>query len=277
MVKLLKSNTLNFLKKYNINILPSIDEQQLIDETEVIQLLDSIEISSNDVVLEVGPGAGNITVPLVQRSGFVYVIEKNKKYFPLLHERTQDLKNLEIIEGDILKTKLPKCNKVVSNLPYRILEAFMHRLQWYKFEAAALIVSLSFAKILLANEKEENYSKLSYESQLFFKINFIKEINESVYYPPPSSKTCLITVKPQENSNLKENIIKNLLLQSDKKIKNALIEAIIRGYKTSNINLTKNYSKQFIQKLNLNFDLNKKVARLTLNDLINIKKALDII
>ena len=272
---MLKNQTINFLDKYNIKIESSLDEQQLIDENIILKMLDLLELTKEDTVLEVGPGSGNITIPLIKQAGFVYAIEKNPKYLPLLFERTKEYKNLKIFEGDVLKTNLPECNKIVSNLPYRISEAFLKKLQWYPFEISSLIVSNSFLKILNAKETEKNYSRLSFEAQLFFNIKKHTKIKPTSYYPNPNTETNLITIQNKKPKNIVDQILKEFLLQRDKKIKNALTEAIIKSHKKHNKVFTKNKSKKLLINRNLRLNLNKRVARLTLKNLLTIQKLLN--
>ncbi|RJS88918.1 hypothetical protein CW700_06115 [Candidatus Bathyarchaeota archaeon] len=65
---------------------------------------------------------------LAEVAGRVLAVEKNRKFLPLLRERTAPYGNVELILGDVLRMKIPPFDKLVSNLPFSICEALIQRL-----------------------------------------------------------------------------------------------------------------------------------------------------
>ena len=166
----LRERTLHLLRKYGLEPDPSRDEQQLVDEEAVARLVASSGVEAGNVVVEVGPGLGNITEQLLQVSGRLVAVEKNPKYVPVLLSRFPGATNLEIVLGDALKVDYPVHDRLVSNLPYMICEAMLHRLLRLSFKKAALIVSESFGERVIAPMGAAGYTKLSYFSQLFLSL-----------------------------------------------------------------------------------------------------------
>lgn len=272
MQKVLKDQTLEQLNKHGLTAEASQDEQQLVDPSVIAALIEASGLKPVDTVLEVGPGAGNITAELAKTAKKVYAVEKNPKFLPLLTERFEG-GNAEIILGDALTLYLPPFDVLVSNLPYAIVEAMLQRLKRLRFRAASLLVPISFANILTAKRGEPIYSKLTLEANLFYHISLIKVVKQSSYHPEPKTETALITLKPRKSTNPHQAVIWHLLQQGDKKTVNALREALIsiEGYPK-----TKREAKEAIAKLELeDVFLEKRVAALSLDDVELIRSRLE--
>ncbi len=124
-------------------------------------------------------------------------MEKNPKFLSLLKERLAG-SGVEVILGDALTTFLPSFDVLVSNLPYAIVEAMLQRLKRLRFRAASLIVPSSLAKTITAQKGESNYSKLSFETHLFFDLSMVSVVKSVSYYPEPKTETAIIVLKPKE-------------------------------------------------------------------------------
>lgn len=265
----LSSKTLQILLKYNILLKASQDEHQVIDCDLIKRFIDYCEIKKNETILEIGPGIGNITKHILEKECKLICIEKNPKFIPVLEERFRDNGNLMIIQGDALKIDLPQHDRLISNLPYMICEAFFQRTLILPFLSAAFIVPLRFSETLTSKLHDEKYTKLSWVANLFYSISILEKISPSSYLPKPKIITSIISIKPQYNSDKSEILLKTVLKQGDKYTKNALREALIR---TSICN-TKNQARRTIDQFLLSPKiLDKRVSRLSLIELRFLKK-----
>ncbi|MBN2334288.1 16S rRNA (adenine(1518)-N(6)/adenine(1519)-N(6))-dimethyltransferase [Candidatus Bathyarchaeota archaeon] len=256
--------TQTFLSTFGIDLDPALDEQQLIDEDIIDKLIDFSGVCGDDVVLEIGPGVGNITEGLLRRAKAVTCIEKNPKYILVLRERFKHYPQLEIVLGDALHEKLPSSDRLVSNLPYMICEALLQRLFRMDLKSAALIVPRGFAKILEAKTGEPEYSKLSLQAHLFYDSEIYMEVPPSAYLPEPKTETCIISLVPKASSMVADEALKQFLMQSDKLVKNALREALIRVEMCD----TKRQSVSFIAESDIpSRTLGRRVSRLSLMEI----------
>jgi len=259
------------LTKHRIQLDPAQDEQQLIDPDVVKRFTDYCNIQRDETVLEIGPGAGNITEALLEKARYLICIEKNQKYIPLLRERFRDSPKLKVIQDDALKTYLPKHDRLASNLPYMIAEAFYQRTLRIGFKSAAFIVPAGFADSLLAEPESPEYSKLSWLSRLFYETTLQETVPPDAYLPAPRVSTAIITLKPKAPMDDIEKTLMELVQQGDKYTKNALREALIRS-KTCD---TKSKARQLVKSLNLEQRiLESWASRLSLNDLQHIEERL---
>jgi 16S rRNA (adenine1518-N6/adenine1519-N6)-dimethyltransferase len=263
---MLRDQTLDLLQRFGLRVESALDEQQLIDPKVIRSLIVASGISETDKVLEIGPGAGNITVELAARASKVYAVEKNPKFIPLLRERLHQL-NVEILIGDALAVQLPDFDVLVSNLSYSIAEATLQRLKRLRFRSASIIIPSSLASILLARIGGADYTKLTGEARLFFDVSLVSTVEPESYYPEPKTSTAIVALKPRESLKPTEVVVRQLLLQGDKKVGNALREALITAF-AHGYPVTKKAAKKVVEELGLGEEtLEKRVARLSLGDL----------
>lgn len=85
-------------------------------------------ITAADRVLEVGSGAGALTVRLVEMAGEVIAVELDRRLVAVLGDVLPHRPNLRIIAGDILKIELPEVDVVAGNIPYYLTGALLPRL-----------------------------------------------------------------------------------------------------------------------------------------------------
>ena len=261
---MLREETVELLRRFGVAADPSKDEQHLVDADIIKRMIDAAEVDIDDAVLEVGPGSGNITLHLAEMAHSVYVVEKNPKFIPILRERLRDLRNVEVVEGDALIVELPAFDKVVSNLPYSISEAFIQRLTRRSFKASSLLVSTSFAGVLLAGEGDAEYSRLTFSSNLFFDVELVEQVPPSAYYPEPKTSTSLLSLRPRQVSSSAESVMRGVMLRGDKKLKNALMDAVIAASPAYGTPSTKRTAKKYAEKLEIGKEAEARVARLPL-------------
>jgi 16S rRNA (adenine1518-N6/adenine1519-N6)-dimethyltransferase len=246
-----------------------------VDAGVIERLIEYAAVGRQDTVLEIGAGSGNITVALARIAGTVFAVEKSDKFIPMLEERTASTGNVVLVHGDALRIGLPPFDKLVSNLPYSICEAVLNTLTRLEFEKASLVVSSSFARTMTAGQGDSSFSRLSLLAGAFFKAEKQEDVPPEAYHPPPGGPTNIVTIEPREASDWGETVLRNVLLQNDKKLKNALREAIIASSRAQGGPGTKRKSRRLIESMALdNVILEKKVARLSLLDLKLLRERL---
>ncbi len=230
------------------------------------------EIQPDETVLEIGPGAGNISEALLEKARYLICIEKNPKYIPVLSERFKESTKLKLITDDALKTYLPKHDRLASNLTYMITEAFFQRTLRLDFKSATFIMPSGFSEILQANPSEEEYTKLSFLSHLFYDITYHETVPPEAYLPEPRVMTAIITLKPKNKHSQAEMTLMELIRQGDKYTKNALREALIRAEVCG----SKKEARSYLADLNLEQRiLQSWASRLSLVDLQELIQILE--
>ena len=110
---------LNSVFKFNTNLGQHILKNPLVAQG----IVDKAGIKPSDIVLEVGPGTGNLTVRILEQARKVIASEMDPRMAAELTKRvhgTPNQKKLDILLGDFIKTELPYFDVCISNTPYQI-------------------------------------------------------------------------------------------------------------------------------------------------------------
>lgn len=111
------NDTKYILEKYNIQANKRLGQNFLIDDEAISKIIDSAEITKEDLIIEIGPGLGTLTKELLERAGKVVCIELDRRMINILEDRFKMYDNLEIINEDVLKVDLKTIikNNVVAH------------------------------------------------------------------------------------------------------------------------------------------------------------------
>jgi len=152
-------------------------------------------ITRKDVVLEIGPGIGNLTEYLAQKAKKVIAIEKDTQFKGVLSELQKRYGNIEIIYADALHIDYPKFNKVVSNLPFKAALPLIFKILEYDFDIAVLICQERLARRICAKPGQKGYSRLSIQISRVSNTNLLRIISPDAFYPSPEVSSALIKIK----------------------------------------------------------------------------------
>ncbi len=106
----------------------------LTDQRIINRIIEALEPGTDETILEIGPGRGALTAPLLEKVGSLVAIEFDRNLMPLLTERFSEQKNFKLVQSDALVTDIcdvirPATNaRIVANLPYNIATAILQRL-----------------------------------------------------------------------------------------------------------------------------------------------------
>ena len=177
-------------------------------------MIHAAEIAKTDTVIEIGPGTGALTRPLASRAGRVIAIEKDEALARSLRAAlTNDgIKNVEIIEGDILKfpkerLKSFKTFTVVSNIPYYLTS----RLFRYFLESPprpktiVFTVQKEVANRIVARPGDMNLLALSVAA--FGKAEKIKNVPRECFSPNPDVTSAIIRISGVSDEFFRKNKI----------------------------------------------------------------------
>jgi len=153
-------------------------------------IVDSAEISKDDVVYEIGIGKGILTPFLCEKSKNVISVEKDSTLYEESKTKFASIKNLKIIHGDGFKQN-EKFDIFVSNLPYSESKKAIQWMLMNKFSHGIIMVQYDFAKKLLA-EKHERKS-ISVLAQSGFEMKILKTIGKENFTPKPKINSSIMS------------------------------------------------------------------------------------
>ncbi len=180
------------------------DQHFMIDFELAKKIVSFLSLQENEKILEIGPGKGILTQFL---KGDISVVEIDKQLCMGLKEK---FPNIKIINANILKYN-HNFDKIISNVPYSICEPLMNKLLKMNFKKAILMVPEQFM------EKGVLNLLMNY----FFDIKNLLHVNKHAFYPIPKTNSKVIKIK-HKKLNKKEELLRDIYIQSDKKLKNVL-------------------------------------------------------
>lgn len=185
-------------KKYGQNF--------LINEKVAADIIAASELSSEDAVIEIGAGIGNLTkriAPLVHK---VYAVEADRYLYEIAQKILSGYPNVKIIEADILKIDLdaifkssPETSfKIIGNLPYYITTPIIMRFLEgkYPFKLMVVTVQKEVAYRMTAKSGTKEYSALTLAVNYRTTPEIVRIVPRSAFYPAPDVESAIVKLKP---------------------------------------------------------------------------------
>ncbi|ACI18871.1 16S rRNA (adenine(1518)-N(6)/adenine(1519)-N(6))-dimethyltransferase RsmA [Dictyoglomus thermophilum] len=196
-----RSELIEILQKNNIFLKKSLGQNFLVDKNILKKIIDALEISKEDTILEVGCGVGTLTLELAKRSKRVIGVEIDKRFKPILENLLKDYPNTEIIFEDIMKIDLSKIvtppYKLAGNLPYYISGSFLGE-YFQKGPYASLMVIMlqkEMAERLTSSPGNKKYSPLSILLHITYSYEVISKVPPSCFFPAPEVESVILRLK----------------------------------------------------------------------------------
>ena len=186
----------------------------LIDDNIRQFIIEKSCLKKGENILEVGGGSGCLTAALIEAGTNVLVFEIDKVLCEFLKEKFGTFPNLHLFCQDILKypwEDFPQPLKVVSNLPYSISGAFFFRLWATEIAPFFLVmVQKEVGERLTACAGTKQYGILTVLFSLTFRLEILKTVPSSVFWPRPEVESVII--RGIKISNIERNT-KNVLVR----------------------------------------------------------------
>jgi len=244
----------NQLRHYGLKPNFTYGQNFLLDEIVLEDIVDAAGVTTQDTVLEIGPGIGNLTERLCQRAGFVLSVEKDPKFFPILKSVKKDHKeNFRFEIGDILETNFQKLlppgpYKVVANIPYYITGKILQMLLAAERKPATITVltQKEVAQNIIAGPGK--LSILAISVQLFGEPKLLMKVPAKSFYPAPKVDSAVLEIKlfekPKYDIDEKKffKVLKACFAGKRKQLHNTLV---------NNLNLPKEQALKILEDLKI--------------------------
>ena len=207
-------NAKETVKKFKLRLTKSLGQNFLTDESIIKQIAEAAEIKKDDLVIEIGPGIGNLTIELAQLAGSVVAVEIDKYLIPALTENLKDYNNIEIMNADILKLDIkkdiieraggtssgatgggsPASCKIVANLPYYITTPIIMKLleEQPGLDLMVFMVQKEVADRMAANPGKKDYGALSVAVQYYSRCEKLFNVPPHSFIPQPDVDSTVI-------------------------------------------------------------------------------------
>ena len=231
------------LEEYGLTPRKGWGQHFLVDRNILNKVIHTGEIGEEDVVLEIGPGLGEMTLGLARQAKRVITIEIDRKLVEILRSKTRSHPNVEVLQGDVLKIDFSQllekhvCPlKVVANLPYQISTPLLFRLIESRrlFSALTLMVQKEVAQRMVAAPGQKDYGPLTIFVQTAAHCAIRFFVKPSAFYPPPKVDSAVIHItwrkKPlveEQEEEWFKRVVKGALGYRRKTLYNALKHSAI--------------------------------------------------
>lgn len=185
----------------------------LIDRNIVRKIVNAAQLTKDSIVLEVGPGTGNLTEELIKRAGQVIAVEIDKDLFAHLQKRFADAQNLTLIKDDILDVDptsyLLQATSyvIVANLPYNITSRFFRKFLESELRPERMVVMVQKEVAERMRAVPPNMNLLALSIQLFADIKVLFPVSRTCFSPKPRVDSAVVALErhpePVEGSHAK--------------------------------------------------------------------------
>ena len=244
-------------------------QNYLTDRNIINKIVDTFRPSSNERIIEIGPGTGALTRALYDKIGPFTVVEIDTR---VIEKLQSELPGLQIINDDFLKIDLKQFlsgaqkNRIIGNIPYNITSSILFKLFMSRgyISDAMIMVQYEVAKRMTAVRGTKDYGILSVLLNYFTETELCFKISPNVFYPKPKVWSAIVHLnfeKDTDNSIEDEDFIKVVKAafgNRRKTLKNSLSNSI---FGTQNIDIK-------------SFPLNRRAEELTIYDFITLTKLL---
>ena len=236
--------TKNIMRINNIKANKRFGQNFLIDDNILENIVKSAEITNNDLVIEIGPGLGNLTEYLLEKAAYVILVEIDNNMINILNDRFKNNNNNYILlNNDILKVNVDeiienienKLNrkfekiKVVANLPYYITTPIIFKLlqNENRINEITVMVQKEVAERIVAKNKTKDYGILTLMVNYLGTSDIKLIVPNNSFIPAPNVTSAVIKITKNKRFTVKDEellfkLIHSSFAQRRKKIINSL-------------------------------------------------------
>lgn len=276
------AKTRSIMNKFDIRANKRYGQNFLIDDNVLENIVNASNITDEDLVIEIGPGLGNLTEYLLDRAKYVLLVEIDPKMIEVLNYRFNDRKNFTLINNDILQVNIDEMVekikeekgfefrkvKVVANLPYYITTPIIFKLLEDEnvISDITVMVQKEVAERMVAEPKSKEFGILTLMVKYFSEANIEIIVPNSSFIPEPGVTSAVISLDKKRNYEVKDEkvffeLIHKAFAQRRKKMTNSLVA-------TKFNNMTKEQIEELFVKCGLS--TNTRAEELEIEDFINI-------
>jgi len=234
----------------------SISQNFLINSDFVSKLINSIEITTEDTMVDIGAGKGIITEILSRKAKEVVAIEYDHKLFLKLKNKFSNIPNIKVLNIDFMKYDLPKSDfKVFANPPFNISADIINKI-------LKLPNNMKGAYLILQKETVDRFSnghsQISSLWQPFYDISVIQRIDKNEFRPTPKVDIVLSKFEKKEMPlvNISDyQLYRDFIIYGFNQWKPTIVESLQKVFTSEQFKIiNKKYNLSHLKPSDLNLD-----------------------
>lgn len=205
----------------------------LTDPSIAERIVEALKVPAGDTVLEIGPGTGVLTEPLLKRDIRLIPVEVDGESAAYLIQKWPQLEE-SIVQGDILKIDLDSHIEgpfhVIGNFPYNISSQIFFRVLDYRQSVPSVVcmIQKEVARRIASPPGSKEYGILSVLLQAYYNIEYLFSVKPGSFFPPPKVTSGVIRLTRNDtfalpcNEQLFRKVVKTTFNQRRKMIRNSI-------------------------------------------------------
>ena len=199
------------LREIRVSPVKTLGQNFLHDRNLARWIVEKAELTSEDYVVEIGPGLGALTEFILESGARVLAIEKDQRLAEFLRKRLAS-KRLEVLHSDALDYDLrslfakPRV-KLLGNLPYYISSQLLLKFTKYPSPISLWLLMLQkeMARRISASPGTSDYGALTLIVQLHYRVEYLRTVPASVFLPQPDVDSAFVRIVPRAPDELPEH------------------------------------------------------------------------
>ncbi|MGE0267246.1 MAG: 16S rRNA (adenine(1518)-N(6)/adenine(1519)-N(6))-dimethyltransferase RsmA [Candidatus Omnitrophota bacterium] len=246
----------------------SLGQNFLIDQRIRNKIIDACQLEPDDTVLEIGPGKGVLSKPILPLVKNLILVEKDRELFDLLKNEFSG-QTVDLVCSDILKYPVPDLPQkiiLLGNIPYNISTPILEYaiLNRAKIKSFFMTVQLEFGQRLSAQPGTKDYGALTCFAQFYADVRLLFKIKNTCFSPAPKVQSCFVRLDFLKRPRY--------AVQNDEKFLSFIKNTFSKRRKTIANSLALNEPKQAVIELleDLGLDERLRAENLSLEDFVRI-------
>ena len=186
--------------------------QHFLNDRRILQrIVDALELTGSDTVVEIGPGRGSLSDLLAPLARRLVLIEIDRMLAARLRDRFAGVPSVSVVEADVLTVDLAAVAgagpfKVVGNVPYNITTPILfHALHPPRPTRAVYLVQREVAERIVAPPDSEAYGALSVNVQAVASPKLLFRVAAGAFHPPPKVESAVVRIDPRDDPVIRED------------------------------------------------------------------------
>ena len=242
-----QNSTLNILKENDFKFKKAFGQNFITDTNLLSAMVNDAGVTKDDIVVEIGPGAGTLTKEISKQAKKVYSFEIDTQLESILKETLKECSNVEVIFKDIQKVKDEELAelvngeyKVVANLPYYITTPIIMRFLESKNlpKSITIMVQKEVAERLVAKPKTEAFGAITLAIKLYGDAKITRIVKKEVFTPRPKVDSAIVNIEINDRfKDVDKEKVKKLIRAAFSMRRKTLVNNIAGVYKEDKENI----------------------------------------
>jgi 16S rRNA (adenine1518-N6/adenine1519-N6)-dimethyltransferase len=193
------------------------------DPRVLARIVEAINPAPEDFIVEIGPGEGALTRPLLEKTGSLHVIELDRDLAAALAKPGLTVHQADALDFDF--GQFPSGMRIVGNLPYNISTPLLFHVARHaeRVRDMHFMLQLEVVERMVAAPSTPEYGRLSVALQARFRMKKLFNVSKGAFKPPPKVESAIVRLVPlQEPLDIDEDVLRKAFSARRKTLRNAL-------------------------------------------------------